>query len=111
MPSNVGYSLTQVEDVLWIVDQKVGMPRYDFDFEHFFACRHPYRREGIVRAVARMGAPTDYEARYSGLLSEGIELIHSPKEYEKTSQLPKWYPLLKDITPRSIWFDIKASDN
>ncbi|MEX2214286.1 MAG: ATP-grasp domain-containing protein [Phycisphaeraceae bacterium] len=35
----------------------------------------------------------------------GIELIHAPDTYALTSNLPNWYPLLKDVTPRSIWFE------
>jgi len=96
--------LVLVEDVLWIVTQTVGMPRYDFPFEQFFQTRHPIQRQS-VRAVARMGAAADYEQRYRTLLSQGIELIHTPAQYQLTSHLPNWYPLIGDLTPRSRWFD------
>jgi hypothetical protein len=65
-----------------------GMGRYDFAFEQFFACRHPLYRDGVVRAVARMGATGDYPARYARLLGEGVRLVHTPADYERTSQLP-----------------------
>ena len=32
-------------------------------------------------------------------------LIHSPEQYIRASELPQWYPLLSDLTPRSVWFD------
>lgn len=103
------YSLVRVEDALWVVTRPTGMCRYDFAFEDHFACRHPFRREGVVRAVARMGATGEYAERYNRLLGEGVQLIHTPAEYEPTSQLPGWYPRLADHTPRSLWFDKRPS--
>jgi len=81
------------------------MARYDFAFEQFFACRHPVRWEGVIRAVARMGAANDYAQRYADLLQQRIQLIHTPAEYEITSNLQNWYPRLDDLTPRSAWFE------
>lgn len=102
-------SLVSVEDALWVLTRPIGMARYDFPFEQFFACRHPIYRDRAVRAVARMGAATDYAKQYQALLAENIELIHSPAEYERTSNLPTWYPLLEDLTPRSVWFNQRPS--
>lgn len=94
-----------IEDALWVVASPTGMPVYDFAFEAFFPCRHPFQREGTVTAVARMGAASDYAERYRQLLADGIQLVHTPAEYERTSFLPLWYPLITDLTPRSVWFD------
>ncbi len=109
MPSNMAeeqtLDLALVEDTLWVATAPTGMPVYDFDFEAFFPCRHPFHREGMAIAVARMGAANDYEQRYRQLLAKGIQLVHTPAEYQRTSLLPVWYPLLADLTPRSIWFD------
>jgi hypothetical protein len=102
-------SLAIVEDALWVVTAPTGVPTYDFEFEAFFACRHPIYREGKIRAVARMGAASDYEQRYRSLDEEGIRLVHTPEEYRRTSELPVWYPLLEDLTPRSAWFDRRPS--
>lgn len=105
MTTELRYSLALVEDRLWVARNSIGSNRYDFDFDRFFACRHPLQRESTVRAVCRMGATGEYEARYKYLLAERIEMIHTPAEYERTSQLPAWYPLIEDLTPRSMWFE------
>ncbi|HYE21520.1 MAG TPA: hypothetical protein VEA69_23945, partial [Tepidisphaeraceae bacterium] len=98
-------NIALVEDALWVVTQPTGMPAYDFTFEGFFACRHPFCLPDQVTAVARMGAAPDYPARYSELLERGIRLVHTPEEYERTSLLPRWYPLIEDLTPRSAWWE------
>jgi ATP-grasp domain, R2K clade family 3 len=33
-----------------------------------------------------------------------MTLVHDPAEYLRASELPHWYPLLEDLTPRSVWF-------
>ena len=93
-----------VEDRLWVLSRPTGMPAYDFALEDFFACRHPFRRPEAIRAVARMGAASDYAQRYEAFESQGVELIHAPAEYDRTSLLPHWYPLIEDLTPRSRWW-------
>lgn len=103
------HSLLQVEDCLWVVSQSVGMARYDFSFKQFFACRCPMRVSGRVRAVARMGAAEDYRGRFDYFAGIGVDLVHSPEEYERTSYLANWYPLISDLTPRSVWYDTVPS--
>ncbi|MEW6307282.1 MAG: ATP-grasp domain-containing protein [Verrucomicrobiota bacterium] len=97
--------LLLLENVLWVAVQPTEFPGYDFRFSDFFECRRPSNRPERVRAVARMGATGDYAGRRRELLSNGIELIHMPEEHLRCSQLPQWYPLLADMTPRSVWFD------
>jgi hypothetical protein len=101
--------LTLVENLLWIVTLPTGMPQYDFMFEDFFACRHPIYQEGRVRAVARMGAASDYPQRFELLTGAGIDLVHTPSQYALTSHLPLWYPLIHDLTPPGRWFDTRPS--
>ena len=38
-------------------------------------------------------------------MAEGVRLAHSSAEHLRYSTLPGWYPLLPDLTPRSVWFD------
>jgi hypothetical protein len=97
-------NLVFVEDTLWIITHPTGMPAYDFAFEDFFPCRHPYQKPESVTAVARMGAASDYPERYRTLAAQGIHLVHTPELYERTSLLPVWYPLIEDLTPRSAWW-------
>ena len=98
-------NLTLIESTLHVVDAKVGLDKYDFDFSLHFECRHPAWLDEPVRAVARMGAAPDYAVRYEELQRWGITLVHDPSEYERVSLLPRWYPLLEGMTPRSYWFE------
>lgn len=97
--------LIHVEDALWVLLGQAGLPIYDFDFGRFFACRHPWRRPDRVTAVARAGAFEDYAARFGELEAEGIVLVHTPDEHLRAGELPHWYPVMADLTPRSVWFD------
>lgn len=94
-----------LEDVVWIAASKINAPRYDFNFETFFACRHPYQRPEQIEAIGRFGVTDDYADLYGSLKSEGVSLIHTPEQHLLASELTHWYPFLEDITPRSVWFD------
>jgi hypothetical protein len=41
---------------------------------------------------------------YDKLAANGISLIHSPAQNLLASELPRWYPLLAGLTPKSLWF-------
>jgi len=97
--------LTHIEERLWCLVAETGDVTYDFRYEDSFACRHPWRLEGPLRAVSRLGATPDYPQRYHELRAKGIELVHTPETYRRTTELPVWYPSLKGLTPRSMWFD------
>ncbi|MEW6210234.1 MAG: ATP-grasp domain-containing protein [Acidobacteriota bacterium] len=94
-----------LEDLIWVATAPVGLPSYDFSFSTYFACRHPWHRPEQITTVARFGVTTKYEELYNALLDFGIRLLHSPEQYLLASELPRWYPLLSDLTPRSVWFD------
>ncbi len=99
-------SPTLVEGVLWIVTKPVGFVQYDFSFEDQFQCTHPYQIDREITAIARLGSAPDYPARYAEMAEWGIRLIHTPEQYQRSSLLPHWYPLIKELTPRSRWYDI-----
>lgn len=99
------YSVTHVQNLVYVLTNQIGLPAYDFDFTNHFPCKHPQFWPDEIEAVSRIGATNDYEKRYNDFLSNNIRLIHSPEDYRKTSFLPFWYPLIKEYTPRSIWFD------
>lgn len=101
--------LTLLEDRLWVVEEKTGLSKYDFELSTYFKCRHPAWLDAPVVAIARMGAAPDYGARYRDLEALGITLIHTPEVYERTSLLPCWYPLIEGLTPESWWFDALPS--
>ncbi|MCP3921186.1 MAG: ATP-grasp domain-containing protein [Desulfobacterales bacterium] len=98
-------NITLIDDTVWVIDQPIGMAQYDFRFEDHFVCKHPYQLDSEITAIARMGAANDYAKRYEKMENWGIKLIHTPEEYDLTSYLPNWYPLIEKFTPKSIWYE------
>jgi ATP-grasp domain, R2K clade family 3 len=96
--------LILVEDTVWLLVCKVGLSSYDFNLSQFFSCRHPWQRPEQITAISRCGAISNYDELYAQLATEGIYLIHSPEQYLLASELTHWYPLLADLTPKSLWF-------
>ena len=94
-----------IDGVLPVLAEATGISVYDFNFRSFLPCKHPFGVDTVEGVVARVGAFDDYEARYEALRAEGITLLHSPAEHVRASTLPGWYPLLKGLTPKSVWFD------
>lgn len=90
-----------LESVVWIGAARIDVPRYDFEFERFFACRRPYQRPDRIEAVGRCGVIENYSDLYQELEAGGVLLIHTPDEYQLASELPNWYPILAGLTPRS----------
>lgn len=97
-------SPTLVEDLLYVVTARINNPAYDFDFERVFACRHRNPELGSY-AVARLGAFEDYEEAYSEYGQAGIHLVHTPEQHFMCTRLSNWYPLLRDLTPRSLCYE------
>lgn len=106
-PENLNIFL--LEDVVWIAAAKIDAPLYDFAFETFFACRHPVYRTDEIQAIGRFGVTDDYADLYISLKAIGVLLVHTPEQHLLASELTHWYPLLEDITPRSLWFDAPPS--
>jgi hypothetical protein len=96
--------LLWLEETLWVLSGAVGVPSYDFNLPNFFMCRRPWQRPTKVTAIARFGVASNYDQLYSQLARDGIDLVHSPAQHALISELPRWYGLLKDLTPRSLWF-------
>ena len=100
-----GEELLLVDEVLWLLKSDTGLQAYDFLIDRFFPCRRPQQRPPEVQVVGRVGAFEDYGSRYDELRREGLHLIHTPEEHLRCSELPHWYPLLVDLTPRTVWYD------
>jgi hypothetical protein len=97
--------LFELEGALWLLTHPTNVAVYDFPFERYFECRHRWTQpEGVV-AVSRTGAFDDYGAAYRDLSAEGIHLIHTPEQHDLCSELPLWYPLIEDLTARSMCFE------
>ncbi len=95
----------QLENILWIARVKIGVPIYDFEFENFFACNHPIYLNEPIKVIGRFGVSENYPELYEKLKNDQIELIHTPEQYLLASELTHWYPIIEDLTPKSLWFD------
>ena len=98
-------NITYVQDKLIVMSKEVGVSAYDFDFELYFECTHPYRIEQEALCVLRIGPIVDYEAEFNEKLRMGLRLVNSPIEHIRASELEIWYPLIEELTPRTIVFD------
>ena len=94
-----------MENKLWVITSPIGLPVYDFDFRQFFLCRTPYQIAGELPGLARVGAFDDYRVFYDDTLRDGIQLLNTPEEQELCSSLPRWYPCIEGLTPRSRWYE------
>lgn len=77
-----------LEDTIWIAATPIGVPNYDFLFQRFFACRRPWHRPTPLIAIGRFGVTDNYADLYQQLAARGVMLIHTPKQYQLTSELP-----------------------
>lgn len=48
--------------------------------------------------------PSDYQRLYDAVSSAGATMLTSPQQYEHCHYLPRWYDLLKDFTPETLFF-------
>ncbi len=89
-----------LESAIWIAEQKTHIPAYDFQFEPLFKMERP-RITHKVPVIARVGAIADYQQFYGELFQYDYQLINTPSQHRLASELEAWYPLLKDLTPKS----------
>lgn len=92
-----------VESTLWIAEKKLHIPAYDFQFSPLFQVSRP-RFEDTVPTIARLGAIANYDTTYQTLLEYGFALVNTPAQHYKASKLEHWYPIIKELTPKSIVF-------
>ncbi len=97
--------LLVLEHTLAVLVRATGHAVYDFNFPLHFDNRHPYEPLGGVCTVARVGAIADYPAFYDKCREWGCALVHDPEQHRRAVELPRWYPALESLTPRSLWFE------
>ena len=51
-----------------------------------------------------MLTPDKYHELQASIVRCGAEMLTSPTQYERCHHLPKWYPLLRDFTPETRFF-------
>jgi hypothetical protein len=52
--------------------------------------------------------PSDYQVLYDALRVRGLELINSPAAYRTCHYLPESYPIIRDVTPATVWLPLDA---
>lgn len=82
-----------------------------FNFDEYILLGNPLciseklEKETIVIYRGWMMKPEIYEEFYNDLLKLNIRLINSPNEYNNAHCFNNSYELIKDYTPKSIFFD------
>ncbi|MGE3802529.1 MAG: ATP-grasp domain-containing protein [Candidatus Kapaibacterium sp.] len=94
--------ILHIEEKLTIVTQPVNVGIYDFDFNLFFSCRHPTSFPQPATCVLRLGAIVDYSALVTRMRELGLEVVNNPDAHLRASELREWYPLIADLTARTI---------
>jgi hypothetical protein len=100
----------KLEDAVWVATAPTGLSTYDFDFAHFFSLKRLwFNSEEKINAVGRFGVAYDYDQVYESLAQNNIFLIHTPEQHWRAGNLDSWYPLVEELTARSLWFDTPPS--
>ncbi len=97
-------NLLYLNNTLYLIQKPTNVAAYDFDFELFFQCAHPIYLDKIETGILRIGALADYEQTYQDYLQQNIQLINSPEEHTKASELAGWYLYIKHLTPYSCCY-------
>ena len=102
-------NIIRLENKLVVVSETINVSVYDFNFELHFACSHPYVFAGEEPCVLRIGPIADYPAEYDAKLEMGLRLVNSPQQHLRASELEAWYPLIEELTPRTVVYDTLPS--
>lgn len=94
----------ELESAIWVANKTLNIPAYDFKFSPLFKTSRP-RIENNVSVVSRIGAIQDYEKVYNMFYTYGFDLINTPLEHYLASELERWYPVIKHLTPKSKVYD------
>lgn len=102
-------NIARIEDKLIVLSKDVGVATYDFNFDLYFSCAHPHQLEREELCVLRVGPLPNYEAEFNEKRETGLRLVNSPAEHRFASELDAWYPVIQDLTPRTMVFDALPS--
>lgn len=100
-----GAELLLIENRLAILSRPTGVSAYDFDFSLHFDCRHPYRIDGELRTILRIGAAQHYSNAFAEATAVGLRPINDPAQHLLSSEIEHWYPQISDMTPKTQIFD------
>lgn len=98
-------NIVEVENKLLVLSENIGVSVYDYDFELFFSCKHPYMVKSGYPCVLRKGAISDYKEEYEALEKLGVPSVNTPEQHLLASELSEWYEHIQEFTPYSICVD------
>jgi len=102
--NNIIEDLFELQGAIGIATSQTNVNSYDFNFRNYFDAKSVIR-ETNLEVVLRIGAISNYDLTYTELHQEGINLINSIEQHNLASLLPNWYPLISELTPRTVWFN------
>jgi hypothetical protein len=79
----------------------VDVSRRDVSVVDQVAAGRP-QRGGMAVVCGYVPAPGEYKELHDAAAAFGVELVNSPSASEQATDFAKWYPLLEDMTPRSV---------
>jgi len=82
-----------------------GSAAYDFDIRRYLPVRSIQSFESVGPALLRIGAIRDYRALEAQASELGASLLQSAEQNRTVAELSGWYPILQDLTPRSVWYE------
>ena len=80
----------------------------DLNNSNFEVALKPIQKSRNYRMAIYRGwmmKPEIYSKFYDYLLKKGVQLINSYDEYKLCHYLPENYPIIKNITPKSVWIE------
>lgn len=84
--------------------KETGIGVYDFNFRNYFDVTSIYSSQEDP-VILRIGAINDFEKVKAEVESIGSRLLYTYENYLNATDFERWYPLIKDITPRSKVYD------
>lgn len=94
----------KIESAVWVANKRINVPAYDFEFEPLFQVGRS-RIEDNVTVVGRIGALMNYSKMYEVFSKHGFDLINTPEQHLLASELEQWYPIIKELTPKSMVYE------
>jgi hypothetical protein len=89
---------------LGVLTRPIGHPAYDFDLRKFVRVRSAFHPPSSPPMLLRIGPVEDYAAVLREVEEGGFRLVQDDDAHALAAELPRWYPLVADLTARSVWF-------
>ncbi|MEM7396448.1 MAG: hypothetical protein AAF492_29280 [Verrucomicrobiota bacterium] len=94
--------------------ESFGFGCYSFDLEQLMAgdigealAELPPGHGQVLGYRGWILSTDQYEQLADGVNRLGYRLLTNPYQYDRSSRLPEWHPLVADLTPPAIWTETK----